>query len=69
LGSIASGFGLGSGVEVVPALSFNFIQQPPPQPTTPMTMQKTSATTKQHAEVFAHTHSILLLVSICVVDP
>jgi hypothetical protein len=50
-------------------LSFNFIQQPPPQPTTPMTMQKTSATTKQHAEVFAHTHSILLLVSICVVDP
>jgi hypothetical protein len=34
-----------------------------------MTMQKTSVTTKQHAEALTHTHSILLVSSICVFDP
>jgi hypothetical protein len=66
LGDITSRCGLGSGGEVVPALSVDFNQQPPPQPTTPTTMQTASATTKQHAEELAYTHSILLVSLICV---
>jgi hypothetical protein len=32
-------------------------------------MQKTSATTKKHAETLAYTYSMLLVPLICVVDP
>jgi hypothetical protein len=69
LRGITSRCGLGSGGEVVPSMSVGFNQQPPPQPTTPITMQKTSATTKKHAETLAYTYSMLLVPLICVVDP
>jgi len=50
-------------------LERGFNQQLPPPPTTLVTMQKPSATTKQHVETLAYTHSMLLALFVCVVDP